>query len=319
MKKSSLIFLAALILSSINVARADHELSLPANELGQVMVLMYHHIDVPEAAWCRTPENFKNDLELLYSKGYYLVNTADLSSGKLNVPAGKTPVVLTFDDTAVGQIQKKNGEWDPNSAVGIINAMYEKHHDFGRAGSFYLNEINRPDLPAMVREMVELGYELGNHTVDHPKLIKLDQPGVEKEIANLQLWIEKMVPGYLVRTMAMPFGIYPKSASWAEDGEYNGVRYHNEILLEVGSAPSVSPYSKNFHALHVPRVRGSDLREKKDDPTTAYIAGAVEFFEHHPESRFISDGNPSTVTVSKKRMEEVRKDLPSGLKVLSVE
>ena len=35
--------------------------TVSANELGQVMVLMYHHINEPEDTWVRTPENFRRD------------------------------------------------------------------------------------------------------------------------------------------------------------------------------------------------------------------------------------------------------------------
>ncbi|MFZ5944083.1 MAG: hypothetical protein ACOYVD_08230 [Bacillota bacterium] len=33
------------------------------NEVGQIMVLMYHAIGEPEAEFRRTPENFRNDLQ----------------------------------------------------------------------------------------------------------------------------------------------------------------------------------------------------------------------------------------------------------------
>lgn len=304
-------------------AFAANETKLPPNELGKVMVLMYHRIEPKESTWARTPEKFKEDLEVLYSKGYFLVNLVDLIDGRLNVPKGKTPVVLTFDDTAAGQINKINGQWDPKSAVGIINEMYQRHPDFGRAGSFYLNPKSEdpskkgsiPGLKNMLKEMVTLGYELGNHTVSHPHLSDLDQTSVEKEIAGVQAWIETAVPGYRIRTMAMPHGIYPKDQTWAQEGSHNGVHYKNEGLLKVGSEPSMSPYSKSFKPYRISRVRGSELLDKPNDYALAYIRSALVYLDKNPDLRFISDGDPLTVTAKTSQLGNIRSDLPSNIKI----
>ncbi|MEM7348491.1 MAG: hypothetical protein AAF485_30055, partial [Chloroflexota bacterium] len=69
-----------------------------ANELGQIMVLEYHRFGYPEQRYQRTPQNFRTDLERLYQSGYYPVNFGDIVRGLPNVPPGKKPVVLTFDD-----------------------------------------------------------------------------------------------------------------------------------------------------------------------------------------------------------------------------
>lgn len=322
MKKHLQTILASLVLST--AAFAANELKLKPNELGKVMVLMYHQIHEPESQWCRTPEKFREDLELLYAQGYYLVNLVDLVDGKINVPAGKTPVVLTFDDTARGQINKIDGKWDPRSAVGIINDMYAKHPDFGRAGSFYLNPKSEdpkkpgsiPGLSVMLREMVELGYELGNHTVSHPHLSDLDQTGVEKEITGLENWLHKAVPGYQIRTMAMPYGFFPKKTAWAEAGSYNGVSWEYSSLLAVGADPSASPYSSKFHPFKLPRVRGSETLDKPGDYPMAYIRLAMAYFQKHPEQRFVSDGDMNTVTVPTSKLGEIRIDLPKTFKVI---
>ncbi|MCM2279045.1 MAG: polysaccharide deacetylase family protein [Oligoflexia bacterium] len=289
-------------------AKATPEARRPEpNELGKIMVLMYHQIREPEAEWSRTPQAFLQDLELLAKKGYTLVNLADVVDGRIDVPAGRTPVVLTFDDAARGQFSKADGKWSPDSAVGMIQAVHERHPEFGIAGSFYLNPDRKRSTAwsGMLREMVEMGFELGNHTVNHPQLKKLSQEQVEHEIAGLQGWLSLNVPGYVIRTMAMPFGIYPKVDTWAEKGESRGIRYHNAGLLEVGSGPSPSPFSKKFRPLHIPRIRGSD----------PYFQQALKYFDEHPEQRFVSDGDPQTVSVPARLRQELREELPSGVRV----
>src|SRR5881396_1048570 len=96
----ALILTAALRL--VSFAAADQ---LPPNELGRVMVLEYHKIDYPEERWTRTPENFRRDLETLYARGYRLQSLNGLIEGKITVPAGTTPIVLTFDDSSPGQFR----------------------------------------------------------------------------------------------------------------------------------------------------------------------------------------------------------------------
>ncbi|MEK6529347.1 MAG: polysaccharide deacetylase, partial [candidate division NC10 bacterium] len=114
----------------------------PANELGRVMILEYHKIDHPEGRWTRTPANFRADLQRLWEKGYRLVALTDLLDGKIDVPAGMTPVALTFDDSSPGQFRylEKNGavEVDPDSAVGILEAFAREHPEFGLKATFYV-------------------------------------------------------------------------------------------------------------------------------------------------------------------------------------
>jgi len=128
-----------LALLLVSFAAADQ---LPPNELGRVMILAYHKIDYPEARWTRTPENFRRDLETLYAKSYRLISLRDLLDRRIALPAGTTPVVLTFDDSSPGQFRylEQNGtlEIDPESAVGILEAFTREHPDFGRGATFYV-------------------------------------------------------------------------------------------------------------------------------------------------------------------------------------
>ena len=176
--------------------------SLPPNELGRVMILEYHKIDRPENRWTRTPENFRRDLQRLWERGYRLIKLGDFLDGKIALPGGTTPVILTFDDSSPGQFRyvEHQGEWviDPDCAVGIIEAFARAHPEFGRATTFYVlpgavppNRLfNQPALAT--RKLAYLaanGYEIGNHTLWHANLSRVsrtrrpfpdrDRPGVD--------------------------------------------------------------------------------------------------------------------------------------------
>src|SRR5262245_21711020 len=70
-----------------------------ANELGRIPVLMYHRVvGTPASVYDRTPDDFRAELERLARENYVPVTTADLAAGRIDIPAGTHPVVLTFDD-----------------------------------------------------------------------------------------------------------------------------------------------------------------------------------------------------------------------------
>ncbi|HZJ57564.1 MAG TPA: hypothetical protein VFD89_04910, partial [Clostridia bacterium] len=54
---------------------------LGVNELGKIMVLMYHGIGDGEDVWVRTPENFRKDLKTLYDNGYRAIGMKDYIEG----------------------------------------------------------------------------------------------------------------------------------------------------------------------------------------------------------------------------------------------
>ena len=106
------------------------------------MILEYHKIDNPEGRWTRTPENFKGDLKRLWELGYRLVALTDYLDGKISLPAGTSPVILTFDDSSPGQFRyvQRGGDWviDPECGLGILEAFAREHPGFGRAATFYV-------------------------------------------------------------------------------------------------------------------------------------------------------------------------------------
>lgn len=306
------VFIGAIGFNS-SVSWADGASVLRPNELGQVMILEYHQIGAGEAEWRRTPDNFRKDLQNLFDRGFALINLCDLLDGKITTPAGKTPVVLTFDDGATKQFTQNSNGWDPDSAVGIILEFAKTHPDFGVAGTFYVNLISSKQLGSprgtnVLQDLVRAGFEIGNHTMTHPKLSKLSQSEVAREIAGLQKFIGRNVPGYRVRSIALPFGIYPKLDEWARVGEYENESYAHDAMLEVGSGPSPSPFSSKFRFKHIPRIQARD-----EELTNFY-----RYFEMNPGQRFVSDGNEMTIAIPKGQRKNIRAGLDSRFSVVEL-
>ena len=308
-----------LALTAAALAVAASAQTLPPNELGRVMILEYHKIDYPEERWTRTPENFRRDLETLYTRGYRLLALNDLLDGRINVPAGTTPVVLTFDDSSPGQFRyvARDGqlEIDPKSGIGVLEAFIRERPDFGRAATFYVlpgasrpNKLFNQDEYAgkKLQFLVAHGYEIGNHTLWHANLGKYEEPVVRGQIAEAQVWIQRHVPDYRPRTLALPHGVYPKDVTWAVRGTAKGSSYQHDAILMVAGGAAPSPFARNFDALHLPRIQAVEH-------DLAYWLG---YFEKHPGERFVSDGDPAAVTVQGAQRDRLRSPLPGSLHVV---
>jgi peptidoglycan/xylan/chitin deacetylase (PgdA/CDA1 family) len=289
------------------------------NELGRVMILEYHKVDYPEERWTRTPENFRRDLEALYHRGYRLQSLNDLLDGKITVKAGYTPVVLTFDDSSPGQFRyiEQNGTLtvDPKSAVGVLEAFIAEKPDFGRAATFYVlpgaskpNRLfNQPEHEGRkLKFLVEHGYEIGNHTLWHANLGKYPEPMVRQQIAEAQQWIQRHVPDYRIRTLALPHGIYPKDVAWALKGSAKGASYSHDAILMVAGGAAPSPFARGFDPIRLPRIQAIER-------DLGYWLG---YFEKNAHERFISDGDATSVTVPANRRDRLRTDIPGGVRVI---
>ncbi len=299
-------------------ARSSAE-PLAPNELGRVMILEYHKIDYPEERWTRTPENFRRDLEALYSRGYRLVSLNDFLDGRIALPAGMTPVVLTFDDSSPGQFRyvERNGavEIDPKCAVGVLEGFIKDRPDFGRAATFFVlpgaskpNRLfNQPEYEAKkLQYLVSRGFEIGNHTLWHANLGKYDETTVRNQIAAAQQWIHRYVPDYHIRTLALPHGVYPRDVSWALRGQAKGEAYAFDGILMVTGGPAPSPFARGFDPVRLPRIQALEPE----------LTRWLTYFDKNPQERFVSDGDPTTVTVPAARKDKVRPHLPESLKVI---
>ena len=238
-----------------------------ANELGQVPILEYHLIGRPESEWRRTPDNFRRDLQMLHDLDYYPVRLLDYVAGRMDVPAGRSPVVLTFDDSSEGQFRAVtvNGRPrpDPDSAVGIMEDFARRYPDFPARATFYLlpgideklRLFGQPEYRAWkLNYLVKHGYELGNHTLWHQNLAKAESAAVVRQLALAQQAVAELVPGYRFGSLSLPFGAWPRRKSLAVAGTYEGTTYKNLAIMLVGAGPAPSPNDRGFNPLALPRI-----------------------------------------------------------------
>lgn len=101
-------------------------------------------------------------------------------------------VALTFDDGP-------ENEWTPK----ILAVLKEKHVK----ATFFVIGQQAQAYPDMLRKIDAEGHIIGNHTLDHVDLTKLDAPGVTKEITECAAIINKII-GKTPKLVRPPYGFH---------------------------------------------------------------------------------------------------------------
>jgi len=236
-------------------------------------VLEYHLIDRPESRWTRTPENFKKDLEWLYEHKYYPMNLRDMLTNFNDLPEGKIPVVLTFDDSSSSQFRYlPDGRIDPDCAVDIIKIFHEKHRgDWPmRATFFIVIGTNNPDRNLFgqpeyrekkLRQLTAWGMEVASHTYWHDRLSDISEKQARYSLARSYQTLKEL-SGQEIISLALPMGLYPSDES-IFSGQYQKIKYDFKLAAEVAGGLQPSPSSPKFDPHHIRRIQTIDSEWKK--------------------------------------------------------
>jgi len=298
------------------------------NEAGKIMVVMFHNFvesftptKYDDGQYTTTFSEFEKLLQELYDKDYRLISMMDYLNNNIDVPAGCIPMIFTFDDGTPGQFNlvNENGTLKANkkSAVGIMEEFNEKHPDFGLKGTFYVNLGNgtfegEGTLEQRLKYLVDKGFEIGNHTYNHINLRDTTSAAeIQKQIALNQKTVSELIPGYIMKTFSLPYGLPSKELqSFVKKGSHEGLEYDNLAIMEVGWDPALSPVSKNFNPLSVHRVRSSGI-----NPVDCDLAWWLESLSRGEQ--YVSDGNPETITIPEGKLENVDQDRLQGKKLVT--
>ena len=279
------------------------------NELGRLLVVEYHRIGNNEGEWVRSEAHFRNDLQMLWDRGYRPVTMRDVANGNINLPEGTSPVVFVFDDSSLGQFYYlPSGEIDPHSMVGMWEAFRARNPGWRGGGTWCVlpgaehpsnfwgekksREIPKAEREAAIRKkvsfLVENGHEICNHTMWHAQLSKYPDAFVQDQIGSGQDSIATYLPqNYEWTTFALPLGMWPKTRSLAWHGTYrNGKTYDYKVVLEVAGGPQQSPFDRAWNGHSVKRfIAAPNALERQ-----------LAAWDQNPGERYVSDGDPNTVT-----------------------
>ena len=281
--------------------------ALPGNQLGRIPVLEYHVIGGEKnAEYTRTAASYRADLETAYRLGYRPITVAQmLDKDFRDVPAGMSPVVFVYDDASDSQFRylDQGGKLvvDPTSGLGIWEEFARTHPGWKSRGTYCMlnggaaghnffgdnpkfNGQKKEWRFQKVKYLADQGYELCDHTLWHAMLNKYSDAVVQEQIARNAMGIDSAVPGYKIRTMALPYGLWPKNRSLAWQGSWTDPKtgqahpYKFEAVLEVAGGPARSPYDPSFDPKSISRIQavGDDIAkqlQRLTDGKTRFVVG----------------------------------------------
>lgn len=299
---------------------------LPPNELGQVLILEYHRLGENEGEWIRSPENFRRDLQALYERGYRPVLMRDVAEGNIDIPAGTSPVVFTIDDASRGQFYlRDDGSIDPNTMMGMWQAFQQENpawhfgavwcilpaaqHPSNFFGEAPDREVPREERERRIRQKMEYivqnRHEACNHTLYHARLDRArDDAQVQEWIGLGQDSIGAYLPDdYEIVTFALPLGMWPRNRELAWRGTYrDGKTYQHTTILEVTGGPNVSPFDRRYDPRSVDRYIVAP----------GALERILERWERDPANRYVSDGNPRTVSYPARMAQHLDREALGG-------
>jgi len=176
-----------------------------ADNHGPVM-LMYHAVTAGKARpawpWAVSMQQFRNQLDFLAAEGYATPTMDELIAAPLKQWPRRT-AVITFDDgymdnfAACEELHKRGMRATWFIVSGSIGHPPKWPTD-GRPAGRLLNAAELCDMQAC-------GMEIGSHTVNHLRLIKVDETSLIQELADSKATLEDLL-GNAVNSFAYPYG-----------------------------------------------------------------------------------------------------------------
>ncbi|WP_299703139.1 polysaccharide deacetylase family protein [uncultured Pontibacter sp.] len=173
----------------------------------QVPILCYHQVrdwrekDSKQAKDYIIPEErFKEHIKMLADSGYQTVLPDQLMAYlTTGAPLPEKPVMLTFDDTSLGQYT-------------VAAPELEK---YGFKGVFFIMTVSlsRPNYmsKAQVKELSERGHVIGSHTWDHQNVKKYQEQDWVTQIEKPSRQLTE-ITGKPTEYFAYPFGLWNPEA-----------------------------------------------------------------------------------------------------------
>jgi peptidoglycan/xylan/chitin deacetylase (PgdA/CDA1 family) len=229
----------------------------------KIPILLYHHIDsVSDSIYRVAPADFEKQIKLLKEWGYTSITVEDLVQAiKVGKELPSHPILITFDD---GNVDNYTNAFPIMQKYGFSGVLYLVVNYIGTDG--YLSR-------EQILEMIQAGWEVGNHSMDHPDVTKLTPEQQAYEIKLSKQKLEKLL-GIKIRTFAYPFG--------TKDDEAINYVYHTGYVAAMG-AEGYTADQGTWNLFNLQRVTISGLAD---------IQSFVRFLPWHGDSNSLSVEEP---------------------------
>lgn len=210
--------------------------SRPARDLGEpgpprpVPILMYHVVsapfpDSPYPDLYVPKEEFADQMDALADAGWTAVTLQEVwDAWHDGGPLPDKPVVVSFDDGYRSHLTNALPVLRRHGWPGVLNLELKNiRPDYG---------LTEPQ----VRELLDAGWELDSHTIDHPDLTTVDAAQLEREVAGSRAELRRRF-GVPVNFFCYPAGRYDATVIAAvERAGYLAATTTNPGLAEPGEA-----------------------------------------------------------------------------------
>lgn len=235
---------------------------------------------------------FKTIIQGLYEAGYSLISVRDYLDGRIVVPEGRKPLILSIDDAYFANQLALNEDGTPSdkSGVGWLYDFSQKNPDFGfhvamfanfgdkyygnvfRYDWWYLGEGWEDDFAKTIVWGMEHNVMPYNHLWRHPDLEQLADKDIlmqaQKNDEALRGYLQRAERGDLIARLdnfiALPYGKWPLYESGVNtllsyvDPEGKPLEAVFEAGYEYKPMMALSPFDEEFDAFHIPRMAPVD-------------------------------------------------------------
>jgi peptidoglycan/xylan/chitin deacetylase (PgdA/CDA1 family) len=199
-------------------------------------ILTYHSVDASGSPISIGEHELRAHIKFFASRSVQVVPLEWLHK----VPDDRHALAITFDD---GFQNFADVAWPQLKHQDLPVTLFVPTGRLGGTNDWGGTKKKVPTMPLMswetVTKLVEKGLSLGSHSATHPHLEKLDDAGIEREIAGSAAEIEKRT-GVKPKALCYPFGTF-------DDRCVAAAKQHYEVAVTTEFAP-LSP-TPDLHRL----------------------------------------------------------------------
>lgn len=223
------------------------------------VALMYHRVGMPRVRSIVTgqyvcPRLLSGQIDYLCSHGLSSVSLPELADTQASCPG----FAITFDDGYLSVYSK---------ALPVLLSKRVAATVFVVAGA--MGGINEWDIAGRdvverllgadhIREMADMGFEIGSHTMTHARLSQLPPADLQREVSDSKKLLEDVV-GREVSSFCYPYGDYtPAVIDAVQEAGYKRATTTRRATVKADSPPLEIPRI-NVRWNHLPFLLGKKI------------------------------------------------------------
>jgi len=205
---------------------------------GIVPILCFHHISDLEYYTAISRARFV-ELLLRLKEKFTLIDSSDLGRTAFRTFT-RPPLLLTFDDAYEDNIDPLLEAADSFGCKGIIFPVANyigKHNDWNVKAHYRARHASRSHL----KDLLDAGYQIGSHTLDHINLVRLEHVQMQAQIKDSRQRLEDILQTR-IEAISYPFGWFNREVAEMSSEYYR-------LGFSTLSKGGVSCWGKNPYAI----------------------------------------------------------------------